>query len=238
MEREYPIMINRFFKYADMGNATGFLYHDKNGGKWLGTAKHILFFQANNGHPYTRINVIFDRINPSICLFIGLSDIFKHTRIHTNEEIDIAMIRISQLLERRYAVRKEYSNFYFFTDATINNQKLREGDSVCVHGYPEKNSEDSTSLKKLRGKVITCPSEKLSPSLGYSFCIDQPVEKGMSGSPVIISNADESEALIVGVCIARLQNDKIAGAVQPSYFLRDIIDNGKSLPPRWRVAGS
>lgn len=228
-------MINRFFNNADMNNATGFLYHDENGGKWLGTAKHILFSCNNDGLPYTRINVMFGRTNPSIYLPIELSYIFMHTKIHTNEDVDIAMIRISRLLESRYLVRKEYSNFYFFTDATINNQKLREGDSVCVHGYPEKKVDNNkTSLKKLWGKVITCPTEELSPSLRFCFCIDQPVEKGMSGSPAIASNVKGSESLLVGVCIARLQNGKIAGAIQPSYLLRDIIDNGKNLP-RWLI---
>lgn len=223
-------MINRFYNNADMNNATGFLYHEENGDKWLATAKHILFSCENDGLPYTRINVMFSRKNSSTYLPIRLSDILKHTRIHTDENVDIAMIKISQLLVGRDLVRKEYSNFYFFSDSIVHKRELREGESVCVLGYPEKDVDgNKTSLKKLCGKVITCPDEELSPSLKYCFCIDQPVEKGMSGSPAFFLNLGRSESVLAGVCIARLQNGKVAGAIQPSYFLRDIIDNGRSL---------
>ncbi|MPZ06080.1 MAG: trypsin-like serine protease [Nitrososphaeraceae archaeon] len=230
MDRDYPIMINRFYNNADMNNATGFLYHDKDGNKWLITAKHILFSCMNNGLPFTRVNVMFSKINSSTYLPIGLSDILKHGKIHANEDVDIAMIEISQLLEGRYLVSKVYSNFGFFTDSTVIKQKLREGASVCVTGYPEKDLDyNTTSLRILCGKVIPCPPEELSPTLRYCFCIDQPIEKGMSGSPAITSNVEDSDSMLAGVCVTRLQNGKIAGGIQPSYLLRDIIDEGISL---------
>lgn len=111
MNKGYSLMINRFYNNADMSNAPGFLYHEESGDKWLATAKHILFSCENDGLPYTRINVMFSRKNSSTYLPIRLSDILMHTRIHTDENVDIAMIKISQLLVGRYLVRKVYSNF-------------------------------------------------------------------------------------------------------------------------------
>ena len=116
------VMINRFYKNADMNNATGFLYHGDDGKRWLVTAKHILFSCMYNGLPFTMINVMLSRTKSSTFLPIKLPDILNYGKVHVNEHVDIALIELSQLFEGRYQVQKEYSTFKYFIDSTVSSR--------------------------------------------------------------------------------------------------------------------
>jgi len=211
------------------------------GSKWLVTAKHILFSCEKNGLPFTRINVMFSSTKPWVYLPIPFREMRKYGKIHVNEKVDIAIIKINQMLEGRYNVQTEYNNFEFFDDSIITDHIPKGDDSVSVTGYPEKDINwNKTSLKRLDGKVIACPTKDKvrardhadhNPSIDYCFCIDKPVEKGMSGSPVISISDDNSKCKLAGICIARLENDdgSIGGAAIPSHYIRDIIDHGRDL---------
>ena len=116
------------------------------------------------------MRVEFSRTNPLGQLPIRLDDMRKYGMVHVNEKVDAAAIKISELLDGRHTVKKEYDNFGYFDDSTIMNQKPEEGTSVCVLGYPQKDIDwNVTSLRRLCGKVIACPSKGDSFRLSLMF---------------------------------------------------------------------
>ncbi|MGA7368629.1 MAG: hypothetical protein WBX01_05820, partial [Nitrososphaeraceae archaeon] len=173
-------------------------------------------------------------------LRISLDEMRKFGMVHVNEKVDAMAIKISKLLDVRHTVKKECDNFGYFDDSTIMNQMPEKGNSVCVIGYPQKDIDwNKTSLKRLCGKVITCPSKDearaIDPdervSIDNCFCIDQPVEIGMSGSPVISVSDNNSECKLEGICsiimVKKVGNND--AAVTPSQYIRDIIYHGRDL---------
>jgi hypothetical protein len=204
--------------------------HSGDKSKWLVTAKHILL--TKKGLPFHRINIAFSRTRPNIYLPITLAEMREYGRIHINKKIDVAAIKIDQLLVGRDTVQKEYHNFGFFDSATTTNERPPVGSSVCVAGYPERNLDfNQTYLRTSRAKVIACPpANKIRvpewprepPSIDDCFCIYRLVKSGMSGSPVISFGVANSEPRLCGICISTVGARR--GAAQPSRYIEEIIE--------------
>lgn len=224
-----PVVIDRFYSNFSEENATGFFYQSIDHKKWLVTARHILFSSTHEGRPFTRISMMLNKDSSSADLRISLREILAYGKVHSNDDVDLVMIELTNLLLGRPEHQRDCSDFGFFVDSNIPMQEPKIGLFVCMIGYPQKDlNTNKSSLKTLYGKVIQCPT-KLDPRIRFCFCIDQSVVPGMSGSPVISKNEHCFDSTLRGVCVARLENGKIGGAVLHSYLIKEVVDNGISL---------
>jgi hypothetical protein len=191
-------------------NGTGFFYYVPAKSKpkkgrpaptykdvWLVTSKHVIFGEDDSLRP-KRIAFITRRIeswNNKVYKNdheIDANYLRKELRAPADGDIDLAIIKVTDVIKRSHPPEKSLQDFGFFAmsesvlpDSPGNvGQQVQSGDDLLIIGYPKGTLIEENFYPIIKPR---CISSKWGTNFGGKPCfiIDREVFSGSSGSPVI-----------------------------------------------------
>lgn len=191
-------------------NGTGFLYQklgeakEREDGKWrtieemwLVTNRHIILPEINETEVFPDVVIFYQRkqIENKILwdeFILDKYQLQERLLVHQNSEIDIALIRVYDLLKERVTKTENSENTRFIFPLAVSQKDFPEnrhfevevGDDILVIGYPQSFYDETNKFPIVKSGIIASRWGAFFNGSPY-FLIDAKLFPGSSGSLVI-----------------------------------------------------
>lgn len=164
---------------------------------WIVTNRHVLLPELD-GEEIVPDEFVFHLrriVNNQIVwdpVVLGVAQLRERARLHSNHEVDVAMIRVDDLLKERLQTSNTYPAWSFVTEEHLpgnNNISVEVADDVVVIGYPKGFYDQTNVFPIVKSGIIATRWGMHFDGLPM-FLIDAKLFPGSSGSLVITKPID------------------------------------------------
>jgi hypothetical protein len=145
MISKHPIHLEIYAESGSRGNATGFLYQDRDDRRWLITARHNLYPSPDDIDSFPPTKEYHETLISTLALklrgyptkwALTQHDLLHYGRISKHQPLDIAAIQLTELLEKNSIIRYIISTYHFFTIENFPREENQNiGNSVIISGF-------------------------------------------------------------------------------------------------------